>query len=99
MSDILKKILARKAEEIRERSGRVSLRELSARVDAAPPVRGFVAALETKIAAGHAGVIAEVKRLAGLFPTGLIISPSHEAILSDTPPANVEAIFTGVHSL
>ena len=44
-------------------------------------------------------IIAEVKRLATLFPTGLIISPSHEAILSDTPPANVEAIFTGVHSL
>ena len=44
-------------------------------------------------------IIAEVKRLAGLFPTGLIISPSHEAILPDTPPANVEAIFTGVHSL
>lgn len=40
-------------------------------------------------------IIAEVKRLATLFPTGLIISPSHEAILSDTPPANVEAIFTG----
>ena len=44
-------------------------------------------------------IIAEVKRLAGLFPTGLIISPSHEAILPDTPPAKVEAIFTGVHSL
>ena len=44
-------------------------------------------------------IIAEVKRLATLFPTGLIISPSHEAILPDTPPANVEAIFTGVHSL
>ncbi|MFT3849000.1 MAG: uroporphyrinogen decarboxylase family protein [Propionivibrio sp.] len=44
-------------------------------------------------------IIAEVKRLAGLFPTGLIISPSHEAILPDTPPANVEAIFAGVHAL
>ena len=40
-------------------------------------------------------VFAEVKRLAGLFPTGLIISPSHEAILPDTPPANIEAIFRG----
>lgn len=44
-------------------------------------------------------IIAEVKRLAGLFPTGLIISPSHEAILPDTPPANVEALFAGVRAL
>jgi uroporphyrinogen decarboxylase len=28
-----------------------------------------------------------------LFPTGLIISPSHEALLPDVAPANVEAIF------
>ena len=28
-----------------------------------------------------------------LFPTGLIISPSHEAILPDTPPENLEAMF------
>lgn len=27
------------------------------------------------------------------FPTGLIISPSHEAILPDTPPQNIEAMF------
>jgi uroporphyrinogen decarboxylase len=28
-----------------------------------------------------------------IFPTGLILSPSHEAILPDIPPANIEAIF------
>ena len=44
-------------------------------------------------------VATEVRRLAGLFPTGLIISPSHEATLPDMPPANIEAIFTTVHSL
>ena len=44
-------------------------------------------------------VFAEVKRLAGLFPTGLIISPSHEAVLPDMPPANIEAIFAAAHSL
>jgi uroporphyrinogen decarboxylase len=44
-------------------------------------------------------VFAEVKRLAGLFPTGLIVSPSHEAILPDMPPANVEAIFAAIHAL
>ncbi|HWU51189.1 MAG TPA: indole-3-glycerol-phosphate synthase TrpC, partial [Tahibacter sp.] len=45
MSDILKKILARKAQEIETRSAQVSLRALSAQVDAAPTVRGFAAAL------------------------------------------------------
>ena len=36
----------------------------------------------------------DVARLGRLFPTGLVISPSHEAILPDIPPENVEAIFT-----
>lgn len=35
----------------------------------------------------------KVRELKSLFPTGLIISPSHEAILPDIPPANVEAMF------
>lgn len=35
----------------------------------------------------------KVHELKEIFPTGLIISPSHEAILPDTPPANVEAMF------
>jgi len=34
-----------------------------------------------------------VYKLRRIFPTGLIISPSHEAILPDTPPANIEAMF------
>jgi uroporphyrinogen decarboxylase len=44
-------------------------------------------------------VYKEVRRLAGLFPTGLIISPSHEAILPDTRPANIEALFAAAHAL
>ncbi len=76
MSDILKTILARKAEEIRERSDCVSLRELSARATDAPPVRGFVAALDAKIASGHAAVIAEVKKA----------SPSRGVIRPDFDP-------------
>ena len=79
MSDILKTILARKAEEIRERSARVSLRDLSARVDDAPPVRGFVAAIEAKIATGQAGVIAEVKKA----------SPSKGVMRPDFRPAEI----------
>lgn len=38
----------------------------------------------------------KVLELKKIFPTGLIISPSHEAILPDTPPANVEAMFKAV---
>ncbi|MDR2054145.1 MAG: uroporphyrinogen decarboxylase family protein [Treponema sp.] len=29
-----------------------------------------------------------------IFPTGLIISPSHEAIQPDVPPVNIQALFT-----
>jgi uroporphyrinogen decarboxylase len=36
----------------------------------------------------------KVRELIKIFPTGLIISPSHEAILPDIPPANIEAIFS-----
>lgn len=79
MSDILKKILARKVEEIRERSARVSLRELSARAADAPPSRGFLDSLEAKIAAGRAGVIAEVKKA----------SPSKGVMRADFHPADI----------
>jgi uroporphyrinogen decarboxylase len=37
-----------------------------------------------------------VHELKQLFPTGLIISPSHEAVLPDIPPANIEALFNAV---
>jgi len=35
----------------------------------------------------------KVKELRTIFPTGLIISPSHEAIMPDVPPANIHALF------
>ncbi|MBP3652480.1 MAG: methyltransferase [Clostridia bacterium] len=38
-------------------------------------------------------VMAKVKELREIFPTGLIISPSHEAVQSDVPPKNIEAMF------
>lgn len=38
----------------------------------------------------------KVIELKKMFPTGLIISPSHEAILPDIPPANVEALFRAI---
>jgi len=48
MSDILNTILARKAQEVAERSARVPLAELKARLADASPVRGFANALMLK---------------------------------------------------
>lgn len=39
----------------------------------------------------------KVMELRDLFPTGLIISPSHEAILPDIPPANIQAMFNAIN--
>ncbi|MFI3237575.1 MAG: uroporphyrinogen decarboxylase family protein [Lachnospiraceae bacterium] len=39
-------------------------------------------------------VRAKVCELRTIFPTGLIVSPSHEAILPDVPPQNIEALFS-----
>lgn len=38
-----------------------------------------------------------VQNLRKLFPTGLVISPSHEAILSDIAPENIRALFAATH--
>ncbi len=47
---------------------------------------------------GTPGEVREkVLELRRLFPTGLILSPSHETILPDTKPENVEALFQAVH--
>jgi indole-3-glycerol phosphate synthase len=56
MSDILRTILARKVEEVAERSRVLPLRELSARgAAAAPPPRGFAPARRARRAAAHGG--------------------------------------------
>lgn len=60
--DILKRILARKAEEIAERSRRVSMRELGSRIEGMPAPRPFADALRARVAKGDAAVIAEIKR-------------------------------------
>jgi indole-3-glycerol phosphate synthase len=79
MADILKKILARKVEEIRDRSARVALAELSSRAHDAPPTRAFAAALEGKIEDGQPGVIAEIKKA----------SPSRGVMRPDFDPAAI----------
>ncbi|HBC52004.1 MAG TPA: indole-3-glycerol-phosphate synthase TrpC, partial [Stenotrophomonas maltophilia] len=52
MSDILQTILARKAEEVAQRRAQRPLEELQAAVASAPPVRGFVRALQAAVANG-----------------------------------------------
>ncbi len=79
MTDILQRILARKAEELAERSTKLPLKELSARVADMPDTRGFAAAIEAKIAAGEPAVIAEVKKA----------SPSKGVIRQEFDPAAI----------
>ena len=77
MNDILKTILARKRDEVRERQARVPQGELAGA--AAPPPRGLAQALRTRIAAGKPAVIAEVKKA----------SPSQGVIRADFDPAQI----------
>ena len=79
MSDILNRILARKAEEIEQRSRVRPLDELRARAQQQPATRGFVRAIERKLQAGDAAVIAEVKKA----------SPSKGLIRKDFDPAAI----------
>jgi indole-3-glycerol phosphate synthase len=60
--DILKKILARKNEEVAEREALVPLIEVQARIAEADAPRGFLSALHNRVAAGDAAVIAEIKK-------------------------------------
>lgn len=60
--DVLKKILARKAEEVAERSTRLGRLELSRLVGNLPAPRPFLKQLKNIIAGGQPAVIAEIKR-------------------------------------
>ncbi|QDQ88871.1 indole-3-glycerol phosphate synthase TrpC [Alcaligenaceae bacterium SJ-26] len=83
MSDILQKILAVKAEEVTQarllRSEADLLREAQARQD----VRGFIQAIENKIAAGKPAVIAEIKRA----------SPSKGILRENFAPSEIAASY------
>ncbi|MCA1805871.1 MAG: indole-3-glycerol phosphate synthase TrpC, partial [Xanthomonadaceae bacterium] len=77
-SDILQQILARKREEVAERSRHVSIDALRERAVQADVPRGFVAALRRRVAEGQAAVIAEIKKA----------SPSKGLLRADfDPPA------------
>jgi indole-3-glycerol phosphate synthase len=79
MTDILNRILARKAEEIAERRSKLPLTELTARIADQEDTRGFAAAIEAKIDAGLPAVIAEIKKA----------SPSKGLIRADFDPAAI----------
>ena len=76
---ILKKILARKHEEIAERSAQVTIPQLIEKAKSASAPRGFAGAIAAKIAAGQSAVIAEIKKA----------SPSKGVIREDFDPAAI----------
>ncbi|MCP8899345.1 indole-3-glycerol phosphate synthase TrpC [Gilvimarinus xylanilyticus] len=76
---ILKKIIARKWEEIAERKAQLGTASLEKSASEQGPTRGFVKALEDKINAGQSGVIAEIKKA----------SPSKGVIREDFVPAEL----------
>lgn len=61
-SDMLKKILAAKSEEVVARASATPLREMRARAEGLPATRGFAAALAAARAEDRPGVIAEIKK-------------------------------------
>lgn len=84
-ADILDSIIRHKVVETAERASRVSLEELRARIKGAAPVRGFHNALEQSIAAGRAGIIAEIKRA----------SPSKGLIREHFDPEDIARSYAG----
>ena len=83
MSDILDKILAHKADEVAAAKARRPLTDVRAAAIAVAPPRDFVGALRSKIAAGRAAVIAEIKKA----------SPSKGLLRADFDPATIAASY------
>lgn len=83
--DVLRRILARKAEEIAERAQAVPLRELGERAERASAVRPFADALRARVAGGGAAVIAELKKA----------SPSKGLLREDFDPPAIARSYEG----
>jgi indole-3-glycerol phosphate synthase len=81
--DILKRILARKLQEIDERNRNTSMQELEQRAGDADAPRGFVSSLEKTINSGRAAVIAEIKKA----------SPSRGVLRKDFKPAEIASSY------
>lgn len=78
--DILKKIIARKHEEVAERSARRAYVEWRAQALEQPPARGFNAALRARLTAGAPAVIAEIKKASP--SKGLLREPFEPAAIA-----------------
>ena len=76
---VLKKILARKREEVIQRLEKVSIDELIRRAELMPSARGFAKALVEQVEHGKPGVIAEIKKA----------SPSKGVIREDFDPMTI----------
>jgi indole-3-glycerol phosphate synthase len=78
---VLERIVKRKFEEIAERTPAVSVEQLKQQIESQKggetDPRGFVRSLETNIAAGRAGVIAEIKKASP--SKGVLRDPFHPA--------------------
>lgn len=83
MSDILKKILAVKAQEVAAAKLAKPLPLVRAEAEQASPSRDFVGAIRSKIAAGKPAVIAEIKKA----------SPSKGVLRADFRPAEIAASY------
>ncbi len=62
MSDILGKILARKAEEVSQRMRQYPLTALRQQCEVVAPVRGFMDAIAVQLAQGNVAIISEIKK-------------------------------------
>jgi indole-3-glycerol phosphate synthase len=62
VSDILDRILTRKREEVAARRAQRPLADVVARAAGGPAPRGFARAIQRRLDAGHAAVIAEIKK-------------------------------------
>ena len=80
---ILKRIIARKYEEVAARRAKVTDAEVQQAAQEAGPLRGFVAAMQTKLDQEKAAVIAEVKKA----------SPSKGVICEHFVPAEIVASY------
>jgi indole-3-glycerol phosphate synthase len=79
MSDILDKIIAVKEDEVKTALARRSLASVRRDAEKTAKPRDFIGALQTKVAAGHAAVIAEVKKA----------SPSKGVLREDFQPMKI----------